>query len=109
MTEPARDEVSLLDLIRVKITAALRAGAAGCSLCRHNELKLSPYLFAMAAYAPTGTTATPAVMPFVAVTCPRCGHTTMYNAVALGIIDARTGAPCQGEGSGDTRADHAAA
>jgi hypothetical protein len=83
----------LPDAVRARLLARLGdvLKDAHCDMCRANTWQLNDSLSYMLAYQPGVTSLGGPIIPLAVLICTRCGQTTFFNAITLGLIDPATG------------------
>ena len=64
-----------------------------CEICHTENWEVSDRLHAHSVYLIRGggTSDGPGMIPLALVTCEKCGNVKMVNAIAIGLIDPKTG------------------
>jgi len=62
-----------------------------CAVCHSKEWTIAERIYAMSDYYPHGFVPTGFRVPFVVLSCAKCAHSILFNAIGLGIVDAKTG------------------
>jgi RNase P subunit RPR2 len=79
----------LSDVQKQKLQSQLSAIRFACASCKNNSFLISDRLFEIrefnAGNLVIGGDST--LLPLVILTCEKCGHTIMLNAIKLGIVD----------------------
>lgn len=89
---PLPDRLGQLALSRIQQSVRDYA----CHTCGSHEHVVDPTVFTLTESEHASTELykmSLQAVPLILRTCAKCGHVTPFNAIALGIIDKRTGKP----------------
>lgn len=65
-------------------------GVGSCPICRAKHWNVSTEVFQLLGFTTGGIQIGGPVIPFVALTCNKCGNTSLINALAAGVITQET-------------------
>lgn len=71
----------------------LWGGAKTCPICRTEQWAVSGEVFELREFNKGGMVigSNQAITPLIAAQCGTCGYTALFNAIALGLVDPKTG------------------
>lgn len=91
------------DAVRDKLNAKFDdQNIPDCEMCKNDAWAIDPYILELREFFRGGVFVGSPVIPLVSMHCTKCGHTKLFNAILLDVINQNTGEAIGGSSVQDT-------